>query len=725
MRYGHMFRKYEAAASLDASLYPRKFVLSKHLTTIALDLRNFLRSIRGPRLVLALIAAPFIGALLTLLIHGGLHRPHGQPITAVPGWEKYGYDQIRAGDSKKSSLRAAIRLKSYLNMFQKRRSFKVDSRNSITLIAACQNRKKSLAFTLPSWDAVKEIDEIVLVDWGSDSHQWEDLPLLDALIREGRLSFIRVPDAGDWVLSRAYNLAAKFATSKYILRVDCDTHLDPNFIRSHPKPGPKEYYTVGWGTERNENEQKLRGVWLTLKANYFKIGGYDERITEYGYEDTDLYERFQKLAKLEPKNIKLDTLKHSIVDHLLWEKENSNKISARVNEAIIKSAKPWLKEYKANRKMEYTLSYSQMHLDVHAKAVKMPSDPLDGRTEEKQEALKVDALQKALHDEYDIPWDILPSLALSDLEHLAVYLDSGMEKRVLVVCLDGLDTTSNVFNLVSALQLGLSSGRPVIAIWAGPHGSDLDQSKGPIIRQLFDLPATNELLSQAANSPVAAKYSLAGPTRLIAAKEWPCVETLAICAEKYDRAFDSFSEVVAIRRHVYDEAEPVPLSIRKHGFVRLSNITKIGNDETRALAFKSLVQAHVVRDKQAVFAEEPDVGIIATAGTTASKLAAEVRKKYEKTLASGKSGLIPVVGTSYHAVRRELMKGAKDGQGFCERKSCTVQEMAKELANVLAICNAKETFPPSKVATSDEWVTGADVTTMMVADLRILKRDYQ
>lgn len=719
-----MVRKYDSA-SCDGSLPSRKFVLSKHATTVALDVRNIFRSVRGPRLVLALIAAPFVVALLLAFVRGSAIRGDVQRVAAVPGWEKYGYDEIRSGQSRKSRFRATVRLKSYLKLFQNRRKYKVDSQRGISLIAACKNRKKSLGLTLPAWDAVKEIDEIILVDWGSDSDEWEDLPLLDALVRAGRVSFVRVEDAGDWVLSRAYNLAAKFAMGKYILRVDCDTHLNPDFIDKHPRPAAGEYYTVGWGTERNENEQKLRSVWFALRQDFVKVGGYDERITDYGYEDVDLYERFQTIGKLTAKFVNLDALKHSIVGHLLWEKEASNKISTRMNEAILRSAPSWLTVYNAGQLMEYTYSYSQRHLSLYAKVTKTAPDPLEDKSDHERDELRLDVLQKALHDEYDIPWDILPSLSLDDLKYLAGYLDDGTERHVVVVCLDGLDTISNVFNLVSALQLGLSSGRPVIAIWRGPNGSEVDQSDGAVIGQLFDLEATNELLTQAAQSSVAARYSLAGPTRLIAAKQWPCVETLSACAEKYDTAFGSLSEIVTLRRHVYDEVEPVPLSSRKHWFVRLSNMTKIGNEETRALAYNALVQAHIVRVEQRAFSEQAEVGIVSEMEGATLHFVANVRSKYGKAIASGAKGILPIVGASHHALRRQLEQEEKgQGYGFCRSKTCSIEEMARELANVFAICNAREVFPPVEVADRDEWVTRQDVTNMMVADLRILHRNY-
>ena len=718
-----MVRKYEAASTYDSAPPPRKFALSKHATTVLLDLRNFLRSILGPRLVLVLIASPFILALFILFIRGTTHRKLIRE-AAVPGWEKYGYDQIRAGESKKSIFRTAIRLQSYLNVLQKRRSFKVKSSISISLVAACKNQKKSLTVALPSWEAVKEIDEIVLVDWGSTSDQWDDIPLLDALIRTGRLSFIRIPDAGDWVLSRAYNLAARFVTSKHILRVDCDTYVNPHFVENHPRPGRREFYTVASGTERDENDRKLQGVWFARTDNFLKVGGYDERITEYGYEDLDLYDRFHRVAKLEQKGINLDMLKHSIVGHLLWEKERPHKISTRMNEAIAKNAVPWLSVYKANRGMDYSYSYSDKHLDVYAHIKRTPADPLSNKSQKEREKLKRDVLQKALHDDYNIPWDILPSFTDDDLEFLATYFDDRTSKHIVIVCLDGVDTVSNVFNLVSAVQLGLASGRPIIAIWRGPNGSEIDQTDGAVVGQLFDLAATNELISQAADSRVATKYSLLGTTRLIAAKEWPCIESFDVCAEKYDNAFSSLSEIVTIRRHVYDEVEAVPLNILKNGFLRLTNMTKIGNEETRALAYKSLVQSPIVRDQQVTFSSEAEVGIVAEKDTRIKQLAANARAKHRKAFAPVNKEEVPIVGALHHAMRRELSRGKKGNEGYCEDETCTVEEVAKEVANVLSICNAKELFPPVKAAKREEWMTRGDVVSMMVADLRILHRNY-
>lgn len=727
MRYAHIVRPHDASL-LPGDPPPRKFTpIAKRATTAALDLRTVLRSLRGPRLVLALIAAPFVFAVLAAVAHPRARAHPARPdnLSGIPeAFHKYGYEEIRAGAPRAAKFRVRIQKQYYHKALQNRRKFKLDPAKSITLIAACKNRKESLALSLPSWEGVNEVDEIVLVDWGSESHDWQDLPLLSTMVKSGRVSFIQVQNAGDWALSRAYNLAAQFALGKYLLRVDCDTHLNPNFVALHPRPEPGKYFSVGWGTERDKNEEKLRGVWFALKDDFTKVGGYDERIVNYGYEDLDLYDRLHRIAGLEAKYIDLDSLRHNIAGDIIWPKAQTNittshEISTRLNKAILKESPPWPDIAAAGDIMQYSFAYSRTDASLFAKIVKAVPDPLAQKNLQQMETLKTDILRHALHDEFHVPWDIIPSFTLKDLEYLANYFDRGSDARILVVCLDGPDALSNIFNLVSALELGISLLRPVIAVWRSVDGKSIVQSDQPILRRLFDLEATNALLEQVPQSEIAKKRSITSATRLIAAKAWPCVETMSACAEKYDRAYESFHEIDSSFPHVYDDTEPLPLRVRKNGVLKLTNNLKIGSDETRTLAYKSLVQSHLVRVEQKFFGLEPDVGIVADSELT-EKLRSDIQSRYSHLNGVNGAEGLPIVGAQDRSLRRHLFDNEQNS-GFCEG-SCRAEELAREVANVLAACSAKELHPSGAVPDRQSWVRHENVASMMVSDLRMLQR---
>eukprot|EP00177_Eucheuma_denticulatum_P003322 GFKZ01006005.1.p1 GENE.GFKZ01006005.1~~GFKZ01006005.1.p1 ORF type:complete len:724 (+),score=90.66 GFKZ01006005.1:135-2306(+) len=721
MRYGYMVHRYQPASE-SAS---RKFVLSKQATTAALDFRRLIYSIRGQRVVLVLITFPFLFALLRA---GNRRSQQAKAVTHVPEvFDKYGYEAIRMDRDvpiPESDVATQIDMGDYLKALKNRRQFQVDPRQGVTVIAACRDRTHSLSLALPVWDSVEGLKEIVLVDWGSDESILENISAVETMVSSGKLTFIRVR-ATNWVLGRAYNLAAKFATGGVLLKLDCDTSVDKSFLRTHSlRKGT--FYTVHWGSERAENERSLRGIWMARKKDFWNVGGYDERIVGYGYEDVDLYARWAEMG-LQSDQIDLDRIRHTVAGHLLWaeEEEGARKVSSRMNEAVLKKSPSWRQEFDKGHTMQFEFSYSEKTHALNANITNEAVDPLQEMTENERTALRVDVLQKALHDEYNIPWDILPSLPLGDLEYLAGYLDSGSEGHVLVVSFDGGDALSNLFNLVSAINLGMTIARPVIAIWNGPNGVTLNQtSEGSLIEQLFDLAATNALLEQVPESTVAKRNGLTKATRLIGAEQWPCVEELQVCADKYDEAFAAFSKLETLTPRIYDEEEPMPISVRKHAFLRLSNETVIGNEETRALAFKALVESPLVREEETKFSEKPEIGIIAEgADSSVARLARHMKRNFDKALSPGAGGMMPIVGSKHLALRKELSNEQVGGvESFCDEGHCTIEEIAREVANVMALCKAVTVYPEVSSPTKDTWSSRKNVGSMMIAELRALQQ---
>lgn len=705
---------------------PRKFSLAKHATTATLDLRRLISSLRGPRLVLLLIAFPFLFAFFR---SGKRQIPQHTEHSQVPeGFEKYSYDAIRKGNGSNTeevSIREKIDLEGYLKKLNQRRKGTMDGQKRVSLIAACKDRRQSLSLALQAWEEVDGVEEIVLVDWGSEDGALNGIPIINGLLQSGKMTLIRVKEV-DWVLARAYNLAARFAVGEVLMKVDCDTVVDKGFLTKHPVEEGM-FYTLNWGNERTENEKALRGVWVARKDDFWGIGGYDERIMAYGYEDVDLYSRWTSEG-LRSEQLDLDMIRHTIAGNLLWAEgvKNAKKVSFRMNEAVLQNAMSWKQVFDTGQTMQYEFSYSEKKCDLHASVIRSAPDLLREMPDKERSELRIDVLQKALHDEYDIPWDLLPSLSISDLEYLAEYLDSNIEVHVLVVSLEGVDTVSNIFNLVSALELGMKEARPVIALWKGPAQAQVDQTDGPVVRQLFDLEATNAMLKQALDSVRAGNNSRLESVRLIAVKEWPCVEELSICAEKYDKAYAAFSELETLTSRVYDDTEPVPLSIRKHAFFRLSNMTMIGNDETRALAYKALVVSQMVRQEQQKFPESPKLGII-TEGEASfvSQLANDTKTKHGALLESGGEEQVPIVGPTHVALRRKFSTTQiRTAREFCGGEACTMEELARDLANVFAICSATAVYPEAEPITKDTWLSRRDITGMMVADLRVLHRNY-
>lgn len=167
-------------------------------------------------------------------------------------------------------------------------------RPGISIIAACQDRTDSLLQTLPSWLGAANVDELVLVDWSSHDKLADALPR--SALNDPRLVLLRVDGQSEWMLSRAYNLALRFTTRRTILKVDCDTRLSHDFLNVHPLPR-NAFYAGDW-TQLNagaSNALHTNGVLFVARDDLFALGGYDERITTYGWDDSDLATRLSRV----------------------------------------------------------------------------------------------------------------------------------------------------------------------------------------------------------------------------------------------------------------------------------------------------------------------------------------------------------------------------------------------------------------------------------------------
>lgn len=182
----------------------------------------------------------------------------------------------------------------------------------VSLIAACKDRTESLSRAFLSWNKVRGISEIVLVDWSSSASLTETLSI-PALSRV-RVTIGTVPYQSAWILSRAYNVALQLVTCSVVLKVDCDTILDEDFLECHALE-PRQFYAGDWrvleAPEQND-QAHVNGILLAYTSDLESVGGYDERITTYGWDDTDISMRLsQALQRRQLNYSKLFHLPHS------------------------------------------------------------------------------------------------------------------------------------------------------------------------------------------------------------------------------------------------------------------------------------------------------------------------------------------------------------------------------------------------------------------------------
>ena len=157
----------------------------------------------------------------------------------------------------------------------------------ISLVTCSMNRSENLLKALQSWLPHDNISEIIIVDWGSDTpvqHSLDDEGIVDPRIR-----IIRAPDETRWVLSYAFNLGFRFARFDKVLKVDADIVLSSQFFDEN-RLHEGQFIAGNW-REVEEEQKHVNGFFFVHKSNLAQIGGFNEFITTYGWDDDDLYER--------------------------------------------------------------------------------------------------------------------------------------------------------------------------------------------------------------------------------------------------------------------------------------------------------------------------------------------------------------------------------------------------------------------------------------------------
>lgn len=165
--------------------------------------------------------------------------------------------------------------------------------DGVSILAACKDRNETLSRALASWLRVKNVDEVILVDWTSAIPITQTLP--NDLLSDVRLSITRVEGQVDWVLTRAYNVALQLATRSTVLKVDCDTWIASDFVDVHPLNG--DTFCAGDWTSIDagpSNALHSNGILFAMRGDLLLVGGYDERIVTYGWDDTDIVSRLSR-----------------------------------------------------------------------------------------------------------------------------------------------------------------------------------------------------------------------------------------------------------------------------------------------------------------------------------------------------------------------------------------------------------------------------------------------
>lgn len=175
-----------------------------------------------------------------------------------------------------------------------------------SLVTCSMNRADNLLPSIKSWSQLDEVSEIIVLDWSSDVPiQYSDLYRNCA---SKNIKLLRVNNQPKWILSHAFNLAISLVKYDHLLKLDADILLDPTFLSFHILP-EFSFFRGNWKIARNENELHLNGQLYCKTEDFWRVNGYHEGITTYGWDDSDLYNRLSAL-ELEGLDFNYDLFNH-------------------------------------------------------------------------------------------------------------------------------------------------------------------------------------------------------------------------------------------------------------------------------------------------------------------------------------------------------------------------------------------------------------------------------
>lgn len=153
--------------------------------------------------------------------------------------------------------------------------------SQLCFITTCKGRLAHLQQSLPAM-AAQPGAACVVVDYSCPEQcgAWVEA-------NYPHVRVVRVLDRPGFSVGEARNRGVVGVTAPWLCFVDADVVLDPAFSRIVlPALRPRTYYRP------QPQVSELGGAVVCLRADFERMGGYDEVMLGWGREDLDLYDRF-------------------------------------------------------------------------------------------------------------------------------------------------------------------------------------------------------------------------------------------------------------------------------------------------------------------------------------------------------------------------------------------------------------------------------------------------
>ncbi len=152
----------------------------------------------------------------------------------------------------------------------------------LSIVTVCMNRREHLLATAARVSAWPHHSEHVIVDWSSSEPlRREELP------EDPRLRLLRVEGESRWNLCRAYNFALGQCSGELVLKLDADAWPTPEFDPSWAGVRLESGMVCAFGS----GPEGRKGQFLIERQLFEAVGGFNELLVGYGFDDKDLLAR--------------------------------------------------------------------------------------------------------------------------------------------------------------------------------------------------------------------------------------------------------------------------------------------------------------------------------------------------------------------------------------------------------------------------------------------------
>jgi len=168
----------------------------------------------------------------------------------------------------------------------------------IAFCITCMNRLSHIQQTLEKNildNFLPDKVEFVLLDYNSTDDLEEWIKTQQYFINIGILSYYKTDIPTDYQRSHSRNMAFRLASAEVVCNLDADNFLGDGFAEYILNEFEKYSEEQIFITSSFQNMDAFGRVCLRA-CDFYKIRGYNELLTGYGNEDTDLFYRLQQLG---------------------------------------------------------------------------------------------------------------------------------------------------------------------------------------------------------------------------------------------------------------------------------------------------------------------------------------------------------------------------------------------------------------------------------------------